>query len=360
MMPGSESSAAQTQPDQDVGDVLEPMTGSLLARLFGVPLLIISVIVGCAVLVVFLFGSIATDQQRSIGTLLTVLETHSGEKTVGVLLPNEKELWQVSRELAVRLSRKEAEISPEELEQVVDRLVSILVQETAVADNLTDMGRKRMHFVMSALALTESPRAVEPLAALLSNSDARTRSRALVSLAELDDVAGRRSVLPEVLTTLRDGDPVVRMTACVAISTMAEPHDGDAIEALSDAYLDDDRDVRWNAALALARLGSGKSRSLLFDMLNRKYWEDDVRIKSGSTSGTSNEYLLPPVAISRYLVAAIEASAHVEGAELWNRIEALVSDESAEVSEAARRVLVEHEQAADPKSMVGSQAGGSR
>lgn len=53
------------------------------------------------------------------------------------------------------------------------------------------------------------------------------------------------------------------------------------------------------------------------------------------------EYPLPPLVVSRYLVAAVEAAAHVEDAEVWSQIELLAEDESPDVKEAVRRVREE-------------------
>ncbi|MCH7527834.1 MAG: hypothetical protein IID39_10390, partial [Planctomycetes bacterium] len=141
----------------------------LMARLFGVPLLIISVILGCAVVVVLLFGSITGEQERSIDSLLTTLEASSGEKTAGVLLPREKELWQVARELALRLGKKENELTSDELAEVVKRLSALLLRESARSEQLSPMGRKKMNYVMTALARTESAKAVEPLLGVLGD-----------------------------------------------------------------------------------------------------------------------------------------------------------------------------------------------
>ena len=152
-----------TSPSAPDGTPAEPMTPSLMARLFGVPLLIISVVIGCAVVVVLLFGSITTDRQRSVTELLSIIESSGGEKTAGVLLPSEKELWRVAGELAGRLTRKDAELSEPELAEVVARLSAVLERDRSTP-NHSEMGRKKLHFVMVALGHTGRSEAVEPLA----------------------------------------------------------------------------------------------------------------------------------------------------------------------------------------------------
>jgi len=316
------------------------MTASLMAKLFGVPLLIICLIVGCSVTVVLLFGSLATDRQRSVDGLLTVLETSTGERTVGVLLPKEKELWQVGRELALRLDKKETELTTDELETVVHRLLGLLSRDSARSADLSKMGRKRMHYVMQALARTDAAEAVDPLGEMLSDTSAETRRVALVALAKLGEHTSIRSAMKPMAAVLRDDpDATVRMIACVSLSSVATRADLDVIDAMERAYLDSDRDVKWNAALALARLGDVKGRSLLLDMLDRSYWEKDVRVRIASNSGTMADYPMPPQAVNRYLVAAVDASASVDDEEVWDRIGRLQSDAAPEVVAEVREVL---------------------
>ncbi len=316
------------------------MTASLMARLFGVPLLIICIIVGCAVTVVLLFGSLATDRERSVDDLLTVLETSTGERTAGMLLPKEKELWQVGRELALRLDKKDAELTADELEKVVRRLLGLLSRESARSADLSPMGRKRMHYVMEALARTDAPEAVEPLGEMLSDGSAETRRVALVALAELGQRTSIRSAMKPMTAVLRDdSDATVRMIACASLSSVATPADRDVISAMEKAYLSGDRDVTWNAALALARLGNPKGRSLLLDMLDRSYWEKEVRVRIASGSGTTGDYPMPPQAVNRYLVAAVDASASLDDDGVWAGIRQLQSDAAPEVVAEVRKVL---------------------
>ncbi len=316
-----------------------PMTPSLMAKLFGVPLLIISVIVGCAIVVVLLFGSITTDRERSISGLLDVLESRVGERTAGVLLPNEKEVWQVGRELALRLQKKEAELTPEELETVVSRLSSLLARVSADSEGLSEMGRKQMHFVIQALSKTGSPAAVRSVVAVLDDDDATTRREALSALAGLRDVPEVRSALPRLIGALNDSDSVVRTVACVAVSAVADEGDAVAIGALGRVYSEMDREVRWNAALAMARLGSDRGKSTLLDMLSRRYWESEVKVRSETASGTVREYPLPPPAIERYLVVTVEASSRLADSELWAEIRRLESDASPAVVGAVRAAV---------------------
>ena len=327
--PASSEGADGALPPLDDG----MLTPAVMAKLFVVPLVIISVIVGSAILVVVLFGTITTDRERSISSLLDVLEGHVGERTAGVLLPNEKEVWQVGRELALRLQKKDTDLTAEELKTVVSRLSTLLGRLSAESDGLSEMGRKQMRFVIQALSRTGAAEAVEPIVAALDDGDPGTRREVLAALAALREISETHDVLHRLIGALKDDDSVVRTVACVAVSAVAESSDLEAIEALGRVYFDSDREVRWNAALGLARLGSDRGKSTLLDMLSRQYWEEDVKVR-GEGGG---EYPLPPNAIVRYLVAAVEASSRLDDAEVWSQIRTLEEDESPAVKNAVRR-----------------------
>jgi HEAT repeat protein len=320
------------------------MTGTLMARLFAAPLLIVSFIVGCAVVVVLLFGSIATDQELTIEELLAKLEGSTGAKTVGVLLPGEKELWQVSRELALRLRKKDVELTEEQVAAIAVGLSGQLDREISRLDRLLEAGQlsdseaQKAHFVMKALALTEAEEAVGQIATLVGHRHVATRREALIALTELREAPNIEMALPEVIGALSDEDPIIRTVACVAISSVARKGDGEAIEALTDAYLDENREVQWNSALALARLGSDQGRSLLLDMLDRGYWED-VKVRIDTPSGETREYAMPAATIDRYLVATVEAVGGLVDVAIREAIEKLERDSSVEVREAVRKAM---------------------
>ena len=126
----SSASPVPAPPDSiDPGSPeLEALTMPTIGRLFAVPLVIICVIVGGAVVVVLAFGSLTSERSRSIDSLLTSLEQSTGEPVLGLLVTREKELWQTAMELGSRLKKKDSELTPQELDEVVARL-GVLVEK---------------------------------------------------------------------------------------------------------------------------------------------------------------------------------------------------------------------------------------
>ena len=126
-----------------------------------------------------------------------------------------------------------------------------------------------------AAARAGASEVVPLLVEALDNPDAGIRREALGALALMRDSGAVRAQVMRVARSLGDSEPVVRMVACAALSNLADPADAEVIDALADAHLaDEDQDVRRNAALTLARLGSTKAMTTIADMLQRSYWQN--------------------------------------------------------------------------------------
>lgn len=328
---------------------VEPMTMSLLGRLFGVPLVIIGSIVGGAVIVVFTFGAPAAQRDRSLETLLTALEAGTGEKSLGMLLPRDKQHWQTGLELTLRLSKKD-EFTDEQLQEVTERLAAMIRAELAKPMPRTTQGgtdatrpsarHQRLGFLIRALGKTERPEAVEPLLAVLSHTDEALILLAMAELGNMAQVEGvQRSVsrIAERVRTL--ATPEAQMVGCTVLSVLSEPTDSDVIEVLTSLLRSGEGEVEWSAALALARLGSAAGKSTLIDLLDRSFWESGLRFQTTSDTGDVLRYRMPEERIERHLVTAAEAASRLSDPDVWDMIEKLREDPRPHVKSRATEIL---------------------
>ncbi len=316
----------------------------LLGRLFIVPLIILAVILSCAMVVVLSFGAIASDKEKPLTQILSMLEAGTGEKTAGfILAPQDKEMWQAAQELALRLERIESEVSPEELPEIRARLVRLLERDLSASAPSERIGRQRTYFVMRAAARAGASDVVPLLVEALDNPDAGIRREALGSLALMGDCAAAKAQVVRITRSLGDSEPVVRMVACAALSNLADPADAEVIDALARAHLaDEDQDVRWNAALTLARFGSPKALPTIADMLQRSYWQNQ-RVHFQSSEGRMVDRALEPERVNGYLITAIEAAENLDDKEIWSRIEELTKDSVLRVVGRARGAIANRE-----------------
>ena len=337
---------------------LEPMTFSLLGRFFLVPLIIISAIVGGAVCVVLLFGGPVTSEQRPIAELLQTLESTTGEKSFGILLPREKELWQTALELSVRLKDKgkESSFSTEELDTVSRRVSSMVNADLAVLDRLAELGgatqvdirSRRLEFLIRALGRTGRPSAIAFLVELVRS---RREPFVQVAMQELVDLRAEPGVAAaiEPMTALLDGasSDETSLVACTCLSVLAGVGDVAVIEALKRVRLRSEGEVEWSAALALARLGSDAGAATLLDLLDRKFLESGDRYHTrDEKSGVVHRYPLPPGQVEQILIAAIDAASNLANTDLWEMIERLKSDPSPAVRGKVAATLKAHGRAA--------------
>jgi hypothetical protein len=349
--PGLDSTGTPYDPAVIEGSELEPMTLSLMGRFFGVPLLIISVIVGGAVAVVLLFGGPATERARPVSELLATLEASSGARSMGILLPREKELWQAALELSQRLKHRDTELTPEELDETADRLAEMIRVDLARKDQMVSEGSDRitqsqlrtarLRFLIHALGRTETPVALETLLGIIRANQEPFVSTAMQELGETPSVIGSTQVIETVangLASVRTTE--AKLVGCTVLSVLAEPHDERAIEVLSQIRLAHDGEVAWSAALALARLGSANGRTTLMDLLDREFLESpDLYIVRNDEGSVVGRYPLPPARVEATLIAAIQAAAHLDDAELWAMIRELQSDPSLAVRGAASEAV---------------------
>ena len=320
-----------------------------MGRFFGVPLLIIGTIVAGAVIVVLFFGGPAAPQQRTLESLLVTLESNSGERSAGILLPREKELWQAALELSERLEKKDAELTRDELHLVARRLAAMIETELAHIDNVTAFDKdlpiqqslrsSRFDFLVRALARTECPEAVPALVKVVDAQREPYNALAIQQLGNLHGMVNFQEPIESILKILSQSTRTeTLLTACTALSVLAPKDDARVIAALSSTLAANDGEVGWSAALALARLGSSAGKPALMDLLDRKFLESGEWYRVVDASGKVRNYPLPPERVKALLSAAIDAASCLDDADLWSMIDRLKSDTSPAVKGKAMEV----------------------
>ncbi|MCG3129337.1 MAG: hypothetical protein FLDDKLPJ_00064 [Phycisphaerae bacterium] len=317
-----------------------PMNLSLLARLFGVPLLIVVMILGSAVLVVLLFGSITTEQDRSVGELLAVMEREPVGKVFDLaMMPQDKEIWQAAKELAARLQQGQSPMSAADLDAVVDRLGRLVDRDLKATAPLPDDHLQPLHFFMSALSHTGRPGSIAPLVRCLGAAQWQTRREALKCLGAAHRTAGAREAAKEVAAALEDENATVRTVAAYVLSFLADPADESVRRRLKDICdaAEEDRELRWNAALTLARLGDDGAVPVLKDMLDRKYWEERAHVRVEGAAAAEQPMSQPRIEMT--LCASVEAAANLTDETVWAMIAELEGDVSLQVRDRVRKAL---------------------
>jgi HEAT repeat protein len=218
-----------------VSDVPKESPKNILFQFVVFPLGVVLI----AVLIFFLFGRLATDEQ-TIPDYLNAIRSGSSH-----------ERWQAAYQLSKSLKRGEAKRYPN-LEQNV---------ATLYANSKTDDPRIRRYLGM-VLGTLGDRRATPLLIEGLNDRDVDNRIYALMALGELRDPAS----IPRIARAAADDDKDVRATAYYTLGAIG---DAGAVSVLVNGLQEAVPDARWNAAIGLARFGDKRALGPLHEILDR-------------------------------------------------------------------------------------------
>ena len=196
----------------------------------------------------------------------------------------------------------------------------------AFADSAGDDPRVRRYLALAVGRLRNAPPgAADELLAGLDDPDTETRISIIWALAAIGDA----DVVDEIEGMYLSDDAGVRKMAVYALGALPlDPAASTLRNALDDTALD----VRWNAAVALARHGRGDGLPVLRRMLDRAYVEQNV------TRAADLGAQLDPVA--EVMVSGLQAVGALGAPELRAMVSELSrSDASLRVREVALRTL---------------------
>jgi len=213
---------------------------SIVTQFFLLPLAVVAGLVG-----IFLLFTMATRKTPAARDYLQTLRTGRFNQR-----------WQAAFELSNLL--KKGDISVKD-----PRLVHELVKafEESSASHEEDTRVKR--YLALALGDSHSMEAVVPLQRAAMAEDPDTRLCALWGLAQLE-VADSKDIFVSGLT---DPDPAVRSVCAYGLGKSGKGGLGELAALLKDSV----PEVRWNAALSLARNGDSSGQGILIELLDRKY-----------------------------------------------------------------------------------------
>jgi HEAT repeat protein len=171
------------------------------------------------------------------------------------------------------------------------------------------------------------PDALADLTHALDDPDSQTRISIIWALGSSGDEAVVPRLIP--LYQAQDADAGIRKMVVYALGALP----GDTqVDTLRAALQDDTPDVRWNAAVALARHGRSEGASVLHQMLDRAYVERTVKREVRQDNDQDP--------IADVMISGIRAGAAIKETSLKPAIETLSQqDRSMKVRQAAFEAL---------------------
>lgn len=171
------------------------------------------------------------------------------------------------------------------------------------------------------------PDAIADLTSALDDPDSETRISVIWALGSSGDPAVIARLVP--LYTAQDSDAGIRKIVVYALGALP----GDTqLTTLRTALNDSAADVRWNAAVALARHGNSEGASVVKQMLDRPYLEQTVKREVRQDADQDP--------IADVMISGLRAAAVLKDEALRPAVAALSQqDKSMKVREAALEAL---------------------
>jgi HEAT repeat protein len=219
---------------------------ALAVQFFLIPL----AVVGIAVMVYVGFRSLLTDQRTAQDYLAEVRNGGSDRRWPAA--------YELSRLMADPKVRADRSLGPE------------LVTAFEATPETDPLVKRYLALAIGRLDPPLPPKAIEDLTGALESSDSDTRISAIWALGS----SGDATVVPKLVSLYASPDEGVRKMVVYALGAL--PGESQ-IPTLRTALQDNTHDVRWNAAIALARKGNHDGVPVLQQMLDRQYVEQTVK-----------------------------------------------------------------------------------
>jgi hypothetical protein len=274
---------------------------ALAVQFFLIPL----VVVGVTILIYTGFRSLLADGRTAADYLAEVQHGGSSRRW-----PAAYELSRLMNDPAVRADRS---------------LGPALVEAFDRAKDDEPRVRRYLALAIGRLDPPLPPEAIAVLTKALDDENTESRISAIWALGSSGDAA----VIPRLAPLYKTEDPGIRKMVVYALGALPGQTQ---VEVLRTALTDEAVDVRWNAAIALARHNQRDGVSVLAQMLDRQY------VAQAVTRGGSVESGDDPV--SEVMISGLRALAALKDGSLKASVEGLSqSDTSLKVRQAALEAL---------------------
>ncbi len=321
-MPGDPTGPADEAPDA-------PPTSAAMqvGQLVIIPAVIVIVCVGLALLFGVLAG--ATDK---IENHLVKLEQSSGvgKLRLGLQDPRYKDRWLAAYNVATMIPTIKDDAKKQ---QVSQKLIAILDNHVSDAEPVLQA------YLLLAVGRLGCEGGLTTIAAHLDAEHPQARMGAINGVLSWPDITLARQLTDQIADALSDQSPQVRATAAAALGQLADSGDMRVTDALREAMTamgDEYRDSRWNAAVALARLGDAEaSRFVAKVLLDRDALHE--RLTAGLAANQPAR--TTQVAVDRVMLSVLAAANTMNDPGIWAKIEHLAEkDPSRTIRKAARQL----------------------
>ena len=299
-----------------------PSFGKQVAQL----VIITAVIAIAGILIVTMFGVLA-PKAAEVEDLVAKIAQPGGVGKIGPFSdPRNSERYRAAATLSQMLREHRAaevrepgsgELTAEQLTSIHQSMVELLTQEGPQVDG-------QLH-AMAVFIVGQAGQAggFDAIVSSVGRPEPLVRQFAIKAMLVWPDQTQAKAERERVQPLLTDSDPAVRVEAARALGALSSPQDESTIAALRDAMLTSDgesRDLRWNAAIALARLGDPAGSVFVADVLLNR---DALAQLPAEETGPGATRTMPKQAQDQVIWLTLHAVDDMTHAAVWDRIERL-------------------------------------
>jgi len=321
---------AESEPNEVQVPPKRTSFGLQALQLVVIPALIVVACISMAAL----FGMMAGSKDN-IDTHLMKLQQSSGAGKIGLGLqdPRYKDRGLAAYNIATMIPKI---TDPQEKYRISSALLKIL------NDHVGDNEWTLRSYLLMALGQLGQDGGLEAIMQGLQSPHPPVRQSAIGGLLSWPEAQAARIGVASLLDRLKDDNPAVRAAATAALGKLAPTGDQHVIECLKSAMEDSIglpmREVRWNAAVALAKLGdTGGSRFVATVLLDRSA----LGQMAAGESGPITQQKMALNMQDRIMLAVMASLATVQDPSIWDKIGKIAdNDPSLAVKNAARQLVM--------------------
>lgn len=302
-------------------------------------LVIIPALIVVAVLAVMGLFAVMAGQQDSIEDQLNRLRQSSGQGRLpmGLQDPRYKDRSLAAHNLAAMLPTIK---DPAERARISRELVDIL--DRHIDPTETEL----VAFTVLAIGQLGEEGGLDAILARRDASQPGVRRAVAEACANWPDRPEARRGIPILIDYLIDDSPQVATVSATALGALAQPDDAQVVASLREAMGTSDparRDVRWNAAVALARLGDSRASQFVAGLLlDRQALAQTNQI---TADGAMTHRTLTPAVQDKVILSTLAAAGSMTDSVIWGKIGELAeNDPNMTVRKAAQGLLQQYEQ----------------
>ncbi len=332
-----------SQDETNAEKLQPPSFGLQMAQLVVIPAVIVVVCIGLAVL----FGLVAGAKDDIDTHLLNLRQSSgTGKLPMGLQDPRYKDRGLAAYNIATMIPHITA---PSEKQRISKALVDILDQH--VANNEDLLGS----YLLIAIGQLGQAGGLDAIIKRLDAPQSRVRQAAVGGVLSWPHPDQARQAIGDLQDRLLDQEATVRSTAAAALGQLGQPGDLRLINALRDAMEQSTglvmREARWNAAVALARLGDAKAGRFVADVLLDR--EALSQMPAGET-GTQAQQKMTRAAADRVMLAAIISVGQSDDPSIQDKIRQIADNDPSRLLRSTAQKLL-HKASARREAVAGGQ-----